>query len=330
MEVIYHGQQGCSAVTKSGKNAGQQCKNKGYYLQNGSILCGQHSSKKLRTDLPKNPNAKADKARNLELELLRVEEVASLNKANGQKGKVIVSKLKMMKGIDSVNGFYKVFPNFKHGNRKDGYGCPELSPKSIGPVPHIMPNLPVARNIENFHQFAKVFSFEVDENGNQKPEYFEARKKGYLDPVPHRHKHSREVLKKLSGNINIPLYSIFYNKDGREHRFDYLGCRYFYCKKYEELTKDSQALRQLRDWIASGVNLQIVGYDGYPVFDDDTISDKSQEDFINKLMDWYCDTSRPFGHELVLYTLLVLDAPENYPWNRIYQANLHMYEGIGI
>jgi len=68
--------------------------------------------------------------------------------------------------------------------------------------------------------------------------------------------------------------------------------------------------------LEQGYNLQIVGYDGYNV-------DKS-------LKKHYSDTKKPFGHELVLYTLLTIQNPKEYPWNIEYDNNKDIYEGVGI
>ena len=79
---------------------------------------------------------------------------------------MIVSKFRMMKKPEYKKGYLNVFPNSKHQDRKDGFGCASLSPKSLGPVQHTMPNLPPAFNIENYHQFAKFWAFELDKNNN--------------------------------------------------------------------------------------------------------------------------------------------------------------------
>ena len=130
----------------------------------------------------------------------------------------------------------------------------------------------------------------------------------YNDPTPYRHKYAPKVLK-MYQNVNVPLYSVYYDRDGKEYRFSYFGSRYFYCKKYEELailTKDYGYLRQRLDQ----------GYDGYPVD--------------RPLLHHYMDESRPFGHELVLYSMLTIDEPEEFPWNVVYKSNKEKYYGIGI
>lgn len=288
---------------------------------NDEYYCGVHCRSKDRITLKKNPNAKLDAESRIKENFDMVLKVAELNRSKGMRGKLTVTKLKMMKPVDYVPGYYPIFPNFKHHNRKDGFGCKSLSPKSLGPVNHIMPNLPQALNLENFHQFSKHWQFEFDKDV-LKHEYLEARRKGYLDPVPHRHKYERKVLEKYDKNINKPSCSIFYTKDGEERRYSYIGCRYFYCKVYEQLASKTKDYQQLVSWLKEGRNLQIVGYDGYPVIESDNM--------INTLLNCYFDESKPFGHELVLYTMLIIDEPANYPWNIIYAKNREMYENVGI
>lgn len=317
MMDIFYGEETCTAT----KGSGQLCTNKAYYLAESNLLCGVHSKKyKNRITLPKNPDKGRLKEESIARDREKVEEVVEENRKNGRMGHVIVTKLRMMKEVETVDGYFKIFPNFKHGNRKDGYGCPELSPKYLGPVDHIMPNLPPAKNLENFHQFAKIFPFEVDVNNNILPEYMSVRINGYNDPTPHRHKYSKKKITKNSNerNPNIPLYSVYYDSSGKEHRFTYRECRYFYCKVYERLTRGSPILQYLKDLIRSGYNLQIVGYDGYDI------------DPNKSLLDYYYDTSSPFGHELVLYTLLVEEDYRNFPWNIEYERNKNIYEGVGI
>lgn len=223
--------------------------------------------------------------------------------------------MRMMKKVEHKPGYLSVFPNYKHGNRQDGLGMPSLSPKSLGPVQHGMPGLPEAQNLENFWQFSKAFAFEVDEQGCLLPVFEEKRKKGFADTVPHRHKYEKKILSKYSNNVNKPLYSVFVDREGKERRFSYIQARYFYCKIYEVLTKKEESFAKLQDLISEGYNLNLVGYDGYEVGDD--------------LMRHYLDESQPFGHELVLYTLLTQEE-EKYPWNVYHAENEELYAGIDL
>lgn len=308
---IFYGETICQGIIKS---TNKPCTNYAYYLDNKKNLCGVHSNKTTRKNLPKNPNKEKDRLEMYSKQKLEVERVAKENRNNGKKGKVILTKLKMMKQPEYVKGYLNVFPNFKHQNRKDGYGCMRLSPKSLGPIKHGMKNLPEAKNLENFHQFAKFWDFEFDEKDELKKEYLDKRKEGYENKEPFRHKYSKEILKKYNKNINVSKCSIYYDKDGGEHRYSYLECRYFYCHYYEKLAMKEPDFDKLMKYINDGYNLNIIGYDSYQVTQD--------------LWKCYNDTSKSFGHELVLYTLLVSGKDEEYPWNRYYRENLEKYKGV--
>jgi hypothetical protein len=117
----------------------------------------------------------------------------------------------------------------------------------------------------------------------------------YNDPIPYRHKPN--IIKK----INVPLYSIWITKDGKKNKISYFESRQFYCNYYERATLLNPDFIGLKTLINSGYNLQIVGYDAYPI-------SKSIEEH-------YLDISKPFGHELVLYTMLTCE-PEDYVWRK--------------
>ena len=301
---VFYGEIQCESILKT-KNA--LCTNKAYFNCDGKFMCGVHSKKGDNiSKLPKNPNKLLEKENELIEIKKEIENSAKINKENNKIGNVIVTKLHMMSSPENVTGYLNVFPNYKHQNRKDGFGCMRLSPKSLGPVIHNMPNLPDATTIENYHQFAKFWDFELDENGNILEQYKIERIKAYTAP-PMRHKYDKKLLLKLNKNINIPRFSMYYDKDGNEHRYNYLQCRYFYCHFYEILAKQEPDFITLKKMIQNGYNLNICGYDGYNV--------------TQSVMQHYMDTSRPFGHELVLYTMLTEDNPENYPWNIFYNDN---------
>lgn len=307
---MYSGESICQGIVKS-KNT--QCTNKAYYVQDDKYYCGVHSKKDKRTDLPINPNKDNIKKEMLEKHFQTLETVKNDNKNSNKKGTVTVQKMYMMKQPKLIEGYLNVYPNYKHQNRSDGFGCPTLSPKYLGPVIHNMPNLPEAKNIENYHQFAKFWDFELDKNNIPTKEAFQNRIDAYNNPVPYRHKHSKDILKKY-GNINIPKFSIYYDVKGTPHYYNYLQCRYFYCHFYELLVQKEDDFKKLKDKVNNGYNICIVGYDGYvPSLD---------------LNDMYNDTSKPFGHEMVLYTMLIEDDISKYPWNIYYQNNKNIYKNV--
>ena len=309
----FHGSILCQAQIKS-KNI--PCKNGAYYEQDGKFLCGVHSKKNFRKDLPKDPNEKQKLGLERKDHHLRLVKNANIRKEKGEKGTVKCFKMKMMKDVPLHEDYLNVFPNFKHQNRCDGYGCKALSPMSLGPVEHKQLNLPVALNIENYHQFNKVWPSEVDEYNDPLKSFYETQRKGYNDPTPHRHKVSLEERKKLnaSGNKNAPLYSIHQDVLGNERRFSYTESKYFYCTAYEKLAKETTEFKKLQDDLENGINLMICGYDAYEITTD--------------LYSHYCDPSRPFGHDLVLATLLILKDPEEYPWRIYKRKHTNVYEGM--
>lgn len=313
--MIYYGQEQCEAIVKS---TGKNCTNKAYYVSNNMLTCGVHSKKNSRTELPKNPDEKQYKKDIQSNRDKLVVETAENNMRKGIIGSVICSKLKMMKEPDHVDGYLKIFPNFKHGNRTDGIGLPSLSPKSLGPILHgmIFPDgkkVPIAKNLENFHQFAKFFDGETEES------FRELRSIGYEDSTPYRHKfeHPKFTGNSPTGNKNIPRHSIYYDKEGKERIYSYIECRYFYCHYYEKLVENLKEYKELHKLRKEGYNLQIIGYDGKHV-------DDSSEKGLYKL---YLDSSSPFGHELVLFSMLVLEKNQ-YPWRNYYQRNYKIYENV--
>ena len=309
---IYYGEKNCQGIVSSTNNT---CTNKAYFKLGDKLLCGVHSRKHHNSviKLPKNPNKNKiyqDKIKQMKDE---VDKFAKNNKTKGLKGQVQVSKLQMMKSPIYIKGYLNVFPNYKHQNRKDGYGCMKLSPKSLGPINHNMPGLPIALNLENYHQFAKFWKFELDENNQIIEKFKQERIEAYQDS-PKRHKYNKSKLLKYNNNVNIPEFSVYYDKDGKEHRYGYLECRYFYCHFYELLAKKEPDFIKIKDMIKNGVNINIQGFDGYNVTSD--------------LWDHYNDISKPFGHELVLYTILIEDNPSKYPWNRFYKENKIIYHNV--
>lgn len=292
--ATYWGQELCQAK----KANGEQCVNGAYYTIDNMLLCGVHSGgkkKELRTELPHDPNEKEMKEKERSDHSNVCDQIALKNKQEGRRGIVTLYKMKMMKNPGFEEGVVNIFPNFKHGGRHDGMGLPSLSPKSIGPVHHGQPGLPVALNLENFHQGNKVFPSEVDEKGQVKNEFFTLQKEMYEDPVPHRHKEAAD-------GKNVPLYSLWKDKEGVTHQISYFVSRQFYCVYYERATAKNPDFLKLKEMIEDGYNLRVCGYDAY-----DPQSKHMEE--------CYCDISRPFGHELVLYTMLT-EPEEKWPWRK--------------
>ena len=304
MSTPYFGEATCAAF----KRDGTPCGSKAYFTKNatGECACGKHAKRDERTLLPKNPMADENRRAALFEHKFSCDAAAVANFGLGKKGQVTCAKMRMMAAVELVPGFINIFPNFLHRNRKDGIGLPSLSPKAIGPVAHGQPGLPDSLNLENFHQGNKVFPSEVETDlatGKPKPTtaFYKLREKMYLDAEPHRHKQAAASAAGKGKNKNIPLFSVWTDKNGTEHQIDYFTSRQFYCHFYERATVANPDYVMLVNRIDTGHNLRIVGYDGY--------------DVTKTLEEHYCDTSRPFGHELVLYAMLTAK-PEEWPWRR--------------
>jgi hypothetical protein len=182
----------------------------------------------------------------------------------------------------------------------------------LGPVDHQQPDLPPSKNLENFHQGNKVYPEEVDEEGDPTPEFFEAQMEMYQDSTPHRHrsragpKASAHRSRSRPGpKAKAPSYSAWIRSDGSLKKCTYIESRQFYCKFYERLVDEtpeaSAALAKIRKLIDEGTNVAIVGYDS-PL-----------EGITVSVEEAYLDPSLPFGHEMVIYTLLTEEPP--YPWD---------------
>jgi hypothetical protein len=307
MEGVYFGEIPC-------QNAGnkKKCENPAYYKCGVRYVCGVHSRNKEREMLPKNPDAEKVKKRKISKHLETL--------IKGDTGFVTATKMRMMKNPVPKVGFLPVFPNNKHGH---GFGYSgdfsSLSPMKLGPV--LIENSILALNIENYHQFAKVFPNEVSNipcncrndliHNKPLPIFYEQRTHGYSDAIPHRHKYESKELKKLNkdfvnGNVNIPMYSVqFVGKD--ERHYTYLESRYFYCTQMEILATKTPAFQKLITLYKQGHQIEIFGYDAYePVKD---------------LYTHYCDSARPFGHEMVILSLI----RGEYPWKRYHDEHFEIY-----
>lgn len=313
---VYYGERKCEAIYASGKNKGNSCRNKAYYQEKSKYLCGVHSDKRLRKELPKDPNKSKKKQQQIEDNLNEAKIAAKKNKKRGFLGDVITTKMRMMKEIEYEPGYLPVFPNYRHANRKDGLGMASLSPMNLGPVKHGQPDIPIAKNIENFHQGSKCFPSELDKNNYPSDYYYENRDNMYTDPIGHRHK--IDINGKVIGKGNIPEFFVwtYVDKKGnvKEKYLDYIQSRQFYCNFYERLAKKTDEYDNLLGLIDDGYNIQIVGYDAYYI---DLKRDK--RDIEEILEEKYLDPSRPFGHEMVLYTMLMIEDKRNYPW-RIHKS----------
>lgn len=313
-----YGEEQCQGVYKSGPKKGKQCENKAYFNLDDNLLCGVHG--KGGVELKKNPRKKQMKAQKDVEQKDECERYADKNLDEGFMGDVAVAKLMMRKEAPGITGYLRIFPNFKHGGRKDGIGMPSLSPMSLGPVNHVMKRFPPADNLENYYQGAKVYPGETNKEGEITEESISSRNKIYVDRLPYRHKYDSPYYIGQKG-VDVPLFSAYYTNKDEEKRLNYLESRYMYCHYYEKLVESEEDFLTLKDLIEGGFNLLIIGYDGRPV------EMKEGEELKDTLWRYYNDTTKPFGHELVLYTLLTINK-DDYPWNRYRREHGELYKDL--
>lgn len=283
---------------------------KAYYALDEQALCGYCTSRcrDTRVKLTCNPDAGDIRAAAQKAEIVAYRTAATANQQQGVPGAIRVSRIAMRGMPATLPGYIKIYPNYKHGDRTDGLGLPDLSPMNLGPVQQCGIE---SVNLENFYQMAKVYPCEV-RDGVVKDRFYTLRDHSYRDRSGYRHKwYAPYAGADFAHRDNrTPLFSVYTDRHGRERRYNYLQSRYFYCHWYSRLAAASESFKRLHDLRQQGYNLQICGYDGYQV--------------TNSLWYHYCDTSKPFGHELVLYAMLVLD-PSEYPWVRYHRENPELY-----
>lgn len=203
------------------------------------------------------------------------------------------------------DGYIAVYPNFVASYRRaNGAGLPALSPMSLGPVTHSHPGLPPALNLENYWNGSKLFACETDEEGNPLPIWYERRISKWLDSVPTRWKFGKTKAEhlKVSGGVSNAIGAVYWDDAlGRERRYPYLEARQFYAGWYERLASQTEEFEGLLDGLQNGVRLQIIGPDAPKAFD----CNRSMESY-------YTDPSNPFGHEMVLASMLMGE----HPWRK--------------
>lgn len=305
-----------------------QCENrKAYYLQDGRSLCGYCSARKKPRANLKEPPAAVLHARFVE------EAELALASAPLLLGLIKQRMLKSPTCPEHRPGLL-VFPNFRARVPKDKAKAsfhlpmPQLSPMALGPVRTGNPQAPVATNIENFHQFSKVFRPEVAVNPGQDPDvpvhgtplpiFYERRLLGFADPEPHRHKlgsskeeHLAALGLSASANANHCAYAVHWNPQlQQERRYSYVESRQFYCRQYALLARQTPQYAELKS-ICEQFTVYLCGYDA-----PDQAAVNVRAYSAELLREWYEDDSTPFGHEKVLLALLLRDLagiPEPWP-----------------
>lgn len=242
-------------------------------------------------------------------------------KRKAERGAVLVDKLpgRFAKNEDGTPKKWPVKEGFTRVNVCSSSRSSErlLSPMILGPISCrdigigesecdvALPNL--VKNIENLWQYSKVW--QGDEDLKTKlpgKRFFVRRAAGWAkekadryplkDPTKVKSK-SNPAFKSTTSTVNksIPLYSWW-----KGEKLSYLEARRkIYCPIYEKLARTSPVFQALLSRVENGENILILGYDGY---------DRGNKSW----KECFEDTSRPFGHELVLACMLENQHP--FPW----------------
>lgn len=153
-----------------------------------------------------------------------------------------------------------------------------LSPMIVGPVD--LYNGYQSKNVENAWQYAKVYPYHVDNNGNPTQAYFDWAEKGWNKAWADRYP---------SGKNAIPLYSYW---DGK--KLDYIDARKeIYIPLYSSAVVKTQAFQTLKTFCSKHSNVALFDIDGY---DYESLG-MTFEDVIN-------NKDRRMGHAFILAMLL--------------------------
>ena len=156
-----------------------------------------------------------------------------------------------------------------------------LSPMLVG---MIFSDNGIARNMENFWQYAKVYEHQVDSNQNPLPEYFEWKSKGYNKEWADRYP---------AGKGAIPLYTWYCGE-----KLGYIEARKkLYLKYYQDTVIHTDAFKTLKEtWLnckKDNTDIILLDFDAY----NHRELNYTWEDILN-------DEKRKMGHAFVLAKIL--------------------------
>jgi hypothetical protein len=121
-------------------------------------------------------------------------------------------------------------------------------------IGYILSDNGIAKNLENFWQYSKVYQKHLDENGNPTPEYFKWKTMGYNKDRADRYP---------MGKGKIPLYSWYCGE-----KSPYIEARTkIYMPYYAEAVKRTDAFKTLvsqwQDCLNNDKNLILLDFDAY-------------------------------------------------------------------
>lgn len=96
-------------------------------------------------------------------------------------------------------------------------------------------------------------------------------------------------------------YSEWVDKEEKKHRLGAVQARQFYCHFFQKYVEEQADFAKLVEWKKDGKNIRICGYDAHPITAETVERD-------------YLDASKAFGHEKVLWTMLMVKDRNDWPW----------------
>lgn len=156
-----------------------------------------------------------------------------------------------------------------------------LSPMLVG---MIFSDNGIAKNMENFWQYAKVYKHHVDQDGNPTQEYFDWKNKGYNKDWADRYP---------AGKGSIPLYTWYCGE-----KLNYIEARKeLYLKYYKEAVIKTEAFKKLKevwqDCKKNNKDLILLDFDAY----NHRILNYTWDQILH-------DETRKMGHAFVLAKIL--------------------------
>src|SRR5687768_8184517 len=126
------------------------------------------------------------------------------NEVENRRGTVVLYTVERTKITECNRGFLRIFPSYTMKDRRDeGYICKGLTPKTLGPVVHGQPGLPIAMTLENFNYGNMCFHRELDIHGEPGTLFKKNRLAFY--------KRSTVSNYKLDKNEGAPKYFVWVN-----------------------------------------------------------------------------------------------------------------------
>jgi hypothetical protein len=261
--------------------------------KNGNeYTCGMHKKKDVVYEKVK--KLKDEKQKQREKENLKrrkqhkvtVERQKLKNNKNGKKGLVICDKkihYRAKNVIDKRDPLHDGFLNINVCSSAKGI-WKELSPMYLGNDVGI----PTSETEDGSKDGKKLTFLNIESLWQSMKKYENESWEDYYETRVEWSKHKKGKRRKQFGkkaNRNIPEFSYWKGK-----KLSYMEARKsIYCPLYAKYVVKTEAYKRLKSLLNQGYNLCIIGYDGR---------------IIDDLKKEFNDSSKPFGHEIVLVCLL--------------------------